>query len=366
MPQKRDTTSDFCTVHQCHIIFEDKSRGGCTQQNLKLKQQNCTTRRRVLDTTVDFPHTPLFSGASKQRLMVDTEHWHPRTGTTQSRYFHILAQITGTESAVSTPSPAVESQNEKNDFVAPTPSASQAGHSMPKATAMSGHVTPSGWSSNSPAKQVVWSTGSRPAPQPQPMDQDTLVQTAEHIPAGKRTPMCAQCNSVIRGPFLMALGKSMHPEEFNCDHCKTSMADLGFVQEKGFIYCERCYEQFFAPESARCQRKIIGKVINPLKQTWHVGCFICVVCHRPIFNNVFHMEDGEPYCETDFYSLFSTMCHRCEFLIEAGDKFLEALGYTWHDICFVCSGCCTSLERQAFFLKKDKLLCKKHAHGGNI
>ncbi|XP_043917195.1 PDZ and LIM domain protein 5-like isoform X3 [Protopterus annectens] len=680
------------------------------------KQQNGapppTSRRHILDTNVDFPHTPLFSGASKQRLMVDTEDWHPRTGTTQSRSFRILAQITGTESAVSTPSPAVESQNEqkecqtetgesshtlhiadgledrdkqsvatqtfqetavcvslpdpsslishtasasiperpgsalptssaadpkpecipctmsagallfspkqerkllenpldalpkcapypppvmhilkldsqvatlsrtaevrfskvitesavtehfsdatclpnntgevksflvdagkctvavqtcepstspvkqaavgypserqaesassmqsefhrkflenplqalpksappvllpvsqspevkkavstvstivsaqarlcvpavsralldallitpvatvppvqckrpkrrsegavsvhktKSDFVAPTPvgghaaasvktmskapanvrkpayssaatvstfqsgggpgtgkvtgpqSASQAAHSMPKATAMSGHVTQSGWSSNSPAKQGVWSTGNRPAPQPQPMDQDTLVQRAEHIPAGKRTPMCAECNAVIRGPFLMALGKSWHPEEFNCAHCKTSMADLGFVQEKGFIYCERCYEQFFAPECARCQRKILGEVINALKQTWHVGCFICVVCHRPIRNNVFHMEDGEPYCETDFYSLFGTMCHGCEFPIEAGDKFLEALGYTWHDTCFVCSVCCTSLEGQAFFSKKDKPLCKKHAHGGNI
>lgn len=23
--------------------------------------------------------------------------------------------------------------------------------------------------------------------------------------------------------------------------------------------------------------------------------------------------------------------------MEAGDKFLEALGYTWHDTCFVCA-----------------------------
>lgn len=31
------------------------------------------------------------------------------------------------------------------------------------------------------------------------------------------------------------------------------------------------------------------------------------------------------------------MCHGCEFPIEAGDRFLEALGHTWHDTCFVCS-----------------------------
>lgn len=105
----------------------------------------------------------------------------------------------------------------------------------------------------------------------------------------------------------------------------------------------------------------------------------------------------------DFYNLFGTGCHGCEFPIEAGDKFLEALGHIWHDNCFVCAVsiiiiyswhsfifiirsvsmlqktfwmesccvcvfsifsqvCCTSLEGQTFFSKKDKPLCKKHAH----
>uniref|UniRef100_A0A8D2Q2Z5 PDZ and LIM domain 5 n=1 Tax=Varanus komodoensis TaxID=61221 RepID=A0A8D2Q2Z5_VARKO len=221
----------------------------------------------------------------------------------------------------------------------------------------------SGLTSNNSARPGTTEKASAPAPL---TDENTLVQRAEHIPAGKRTPMCAQCNQVIRGPFLVALGKSWHPEEFNCAHCKTSMAYIGFVEEKGALYCEGCYEKFFAPECARCQRKILGEVINALKQTWHVSCFVCVACHKPIRNNVFHLEDGDPYCETDYYALFGTMCHGCEFPIEAGDRFLEALGYTWHDTCFVCSVCCDSLEGQSFFSKKDKPLCKKHAHSVNI
>ncbi|KAF6372275.1 PDZ and LIM domain 5 [Rhinolophus ferrumequinum] len=144
------------------------------------------------------------------------------------------------------------------------------------------------------------------------------------------------------------------------------MAYIGFVEEKGALYCELCYERFFAPECGRCQRKILGEVINALKQTWHVSCFVCVACGKPIRNNVFHLEDGEPYCETDYYALFGTICRGCEFPIEAGDMFLEALGYTWHDTCFVCSVCCESLEGQTFFSKKDKPLCKKHAHSVNI
>ncbi|XP_074761656.1 PDZ and LIM domain protein 5 isoform X4 [Athene noctua] len=224
----------------------------------------------------------------------------------------------------------------------------------------------SGWTSNSIKPPGPTAPSEKLATAPQLNEQDTLVQRAEHIPAGKRTPMCAHCNQVIRGPFLVALAKSWHPEEFNCAHCKTSMAYIGFVEEKGALYCEVCYEKFFAPECSKCQRKILGEVINALKQTWHVSCFVCVACHNPIRNNVFHLEDGDPYCETDYYALFGTMCRGCEFPIEAGDRFLEALGHTWHDTCFVCSVCSDSLEGQTFFSKKDKPLCKKHAHSINI
>uniref|UniRef100_A0A3B4XAJ0 PDZ and LIM domain 5b n=1 Tax=Seriola lalandi dorsalis TaxID=1841481 RepID=A0A3B4XAJ0_SERLL len=42
-------------------------------------------------------HATAVSDTSKKRLIEDTEDWHPRTGTSQSRSFRILAQLTGTE-----------------------------------------------------------------------------------------------------------------------------------------------------------------------------------------------------------------------------------------------------------------------------
>ncbi|XP_010338441.1 PDZ and LIM domain protein 5 isoform X8 [Saimiri boliviensis] len=364
------------------------------------KQQNGPPRKHIVERNTEFYHIPTHSDASKKRLIEDTEDWRPRTGTTQSRSFRILAQITGTEHLKESetdntkkannsqePSPqlassvaSTRSMLESLDSPAPgrpgvaslataaafkpvgstsiikSPSWQRPNQAVPSTGRISNSATSSG--AVAPANSALG--------QPQPSDQDTLVQRAEHIPAGKRTPMCAHCNQVIRGPFLVALGKSWHPEEFNCAHCKNTMAYIGFVEEKGALYCELCYEKFFAPECGRCQRKILGEVINALKQTWHVSCFVCVACGKPIRNNVFHLEDGEPYCETDYYALFGTICHGCEFPIEAGDMFLEALGYTWHDTCFVCSVCCESLEGQTFFSKKDKPLCKKHAHSVNF
>ncbi|XP_005374317.1 PREDICTED: PDZ and LIM domain protein 5 isoform X2 [Chinchilla lanigera] len=364
------------------------------------KQQNGPPRKHIVERNTEFYHIPTHSDASKKRLMEDTEDWRPRTGTTQSRSFRILAQITGTEHLQESETDNTKKANsirEPSQQLASSAALTRSGLESVASASLSrpgvaGLTTAAAFKpagSTSAIKSPSWQPPSQAAPstgkmsnsatlsgagapassvvgQPQPSDQDTLVQRAEHIPAGKRTPMCAHCNQVIRGPFLVALGKSWHPEEFNCAHCKNTMAYIGFVEEKGALYCELCYEKFFAPECGRCQRKILGEVINALKQTWHVSCFVCVACGKPIRNNVFHLEDGEPYCETDYYALFGTICRGCEFPIEAGDMFLEALGYTWHDTCFVCSVCCESLEGQTFFSKKDKPLCKKHAHSVNF
>ncbi|XP_038958979.1 PDZ and LIM domain protein 5 isoform X6 [Rattus norvegicus] len=398
---RQPTVTSVCS-ESAQELAEGQRRG--SQGDIKQQNGNPGTvkippkrppRKHIVERNTEFYHIPTHSDASKKRLIEDTEDWRPRTGTTQSRSFRILAQITGTEhlkesendnakKANSTPEPSqqsasplsaaesLESPGSNRPVVAglrsaaafkpvgstsvKSPSWQRPNQAAPSTGRISNSASSSG--TGAPMKPAVGP--------PQPSDQDTLVQRAEHIPAGKRTPMCAHCNQAIRGPFLVALGKSWHPEEFNCAHCKNTMAYIGFVEEKGALYCELCYEKFFAPECGRCQRKILGEVINALKQTWHVSCFVCVACGKPIRNNVFHLEDGEPYCETDYYALFGTICRGCEFPIEAGDMFLEALGSTWHDTCFVCSVCCESLEGQTFFSKKDKPLCKKHAHSVNF
>ncbi|CAM9151429.1 unnamed protein product, partial [Lampetra planeri] len=75
--------------------------------------------------------------------------------------------------------------------------------------------------------------------------------------------------------------------------------------------------------------------MHALKMTYHVQCFKCAACKTAIRNQAFYMEEGEPYCERDYEKMFGTKCHGCDFKIDAGDRFLEALGYSWHDTCFV-------------------------------
>ncbi|NXF51390.1 LDB3 protein, partial [Oceanites oceanicus] len=232
-------------------------------------------------------------------------------------------------------------------------------------TTVTKHILPRGAPVPSPASTSAYASPVSTSSQASAIARGT-VQRAERFPASSRTPLCGHCNSIIRGPFLVAMGRSWHPEEFNCAYCKTSLADMCFVEEQNSVYCERCYEQFFAPTCARCHTKIMGEVMHALRQTWHTSCFVCAACKMPFGNSLFHMEDGEPYCEKDYIALFSTKCHGCDFPVEAGDKFIEALGHTWHDTCFICAVCHVNLEGQPFYSKKDKPLCKKHAHAINL
>lgn len=199
--------------------------------------------------------------------------------------------------------------------------------------------------------------------QPTPMqNRSSILQAAQQAPEdGGRTPVCGACNKIIRGRYLVALGRSWHPEEFTCSQCKTVLDEGGFFEERGSVYCTKCYDNRYAPNCAKCKKKITGEIMHALKMTYHVQCFKCAACKTPIRNQAFYMEEGEPYCEKDYEKMFGTKCHGCDFKIDAGDRFLEALGYSWHDTCFVCALCQINLEGKTFYSKKDKPLCKGHA-----
>ncbi|XP_061089478.1 PDZ and LIM domain protein 7 isoform X1 [Conger conger] len=209
---------------------------------------------------------------------------------------------------------------------------------------------------------TVMTQHSQPA-QPTPMqNRSSIMQAAQQgAPESNRTPVCAACSKIIRGRYLVALGRSWHPEEFTCSQCKVVLEVGGFFEERGSIFCTKCYDGRYAPNCVKCRRIITGEIMHALKMTYHVQCFLCAACKTPIRNQAFYMEEGEPYCERDYEKMFGTKCHGCDFKIDAGDRFLEALGYSWHDSCFVCAVCQMNLEGKTFYSKKDKPLCKGHA-----
>ncbi|XP_034254846.1 PDZ and LIM domain protein Zasp isoform X4 [Thrips palmi] len=177
-------------------------------------------------------------------------------------------------------------------------------------------------------------------------------------------PVCIRCNSEItRGPFITALGKIWCPHHFVCTNakCARPLQDIGFVEEKGCLYCEYCFEQFIAPPCDKCGHKIKGDCLNAIGKHFHPECFNCVYCGKLFGNSPFFLEDGQPYCENDWNELFTTKCFACGFPIEAGDRWVEALSNNYHSQCFNCSMCKKNLEGQSFFAKGGRPFCKNHA-----
>ncbi|KAG7335303.1 hypothetical protein KOW79_001899 [Hemibagrus wyckioides] len=308
---------------------------------------------------------------SKKRLIEDTQDWQPRTGTTQSRSFRILAQLTGTDYMQD---PDDETMKRSSHGVTPCPSkpaAKPEGARAPVSSNTSGGSSRPPWVTDPnfaeryrPDKTSTVVTQHRQPAQPTPeQNRSSILQAAQQNPEqdSGRTPLCAACNKIIRGRYVVALGRSWHPEEFTCCQCRAMLDEGGFFEEKGSVYCTKCYDNRYAPNCSKCKKIITGEIMHALKMTYHVQCFVCAACKRPIRNQAFYMEEGEPYCERDYEKMFGTKCHGCDFKIDAGDRFLEALGYSWHDTCFVCSLCHINLEGKTFYSKKDKPLCKGHA-----
>lgn len=259
-----------------------------------------------------------------------------------------------------TPSPAKAQAADKPDA---SKSASAAAHSSGPSCRPPWVTDPNFADRFRPDKTSTVVTQHQQPVQPTPMqNRSSILQAAQQAPEDSgRTPVCGACNKIIRGRYLVALGRSWHPEEFTCSQCKAVLEEGGFFEERGSVYCTKCHDSRYAPNCAKCKKKISGEIMHALKMTYHVQCFKCAACKTPIRNQAFYMEEGEPYCERDYEKMFGTKCHGCDFKIDAGDRFLEALGYSWHDTCFVCALCQINLEGKTFYSKKDKPLCKGHA-----
>ncbi|KAJ8679989.1 hypothetical protein QAD02_015776, partial [Eretmocerus hayati] len=157
--------------------------------------------------------------------------------------------------------------------------------------------------------------------------------------SGLRVPLCAACNSQVRGPFISALGQIWCPDHFVCvnPQCRRGLQDIGFVEEKGQLYCEYCFERFIAPSCNKCNNKIKGDCLNAIGKHFHPECFSCAHCGKQFGNSPFFLEEGLPYCERDWNDLFTTKCFACGFPVEAGDRWVEALNNNYHSQCFNCT-----------------------------
>merc|ERR1711991_921563 len=73
-----------------------------------------------------------------------------------------------------------------------------------------------------------------------------------------------------------------------------------------------------------------GKQVKAVGKKYHVGCFVCNHCRKPL-RGEFHLHEGKPYCKEDLLNLFSEKCSGCNQPIN--EKEIIALDKKWHEGC---------------------------------
>uniref|UniRef100_A0A4W5M830 Transforming growth factor beta 1 induced transcript 1 n=1 Tax=Hucho hucho TaxID=62062 RepID=A0A4W5M830_9TELE len=183
--------------------------------------------------------------------------------------------------------------------------------------------------------------------------------TRQGVPTSSKGS-CSACQKPVVGQVVTALGRVWHPEHFVCSECETELGSRNFFEKDGQPYCESDYFTLYSPHCAHCNKPILNKMVTALDKNWHPECFCCVKCSRAFGEEGFHDREGQQYCQQCFLSLFASRCQGCTQPIL--ENYISALNSLWHPQCFVCRECYCPFVNGSFFEHEGQPLCEAHYH----
>jgi hypothetical protein len=156
-------------------------------------------------------------------------------------------------------------------------------------------------------------------------------------------------------------------------------------------YCEKHFEELFAPKCSQCGLGISGQVFEALEQKYHLDCFSCAADGKPIGEGVmFHVHENKIYCPSHFESLFLQKCQGCKegewrargvhpsrccaldshislsccplrnpfpSTVIRG-QFLKVMDQHYHSECWKCTTCSTQLKSDNCAIDNGRFFCK--------
>ncbi|XP_054978199.1 LIM homeobox transcription factor 1-alpha [Sorex araneus] len=121
--------------------------------------------------------------------------------------------------------------------------------------------------------------------------------------AGGPKSVCQGCERVISDRFLLRLNDSFwHEQCVQCASCKEPLQTTCFYRDKK-VYCKYDYEKLFAVKCGGCLEAIAPSefVMRAQKSVYHLGCFCCCVCERPLRKgDEFVLKEGQLLCRGDY------------------------------------------------------------------
>jgi len=212
--------------------------------------------------------------------------------------------------------------------------------------------------------------------------QDSLYCARHYADAMK--PRCGSCDELIfAGLYTKALGKEYHPECLLCMSCNQSLNGLKYVITKtnktvksststnasttneggdtdksesvGRPCCVPCYELKFTHECRLCGKKIglDSRDISYNDTHWHEKCYTCQTCKTSLVDKTFANKNGRIFCASCYDSEFLSRCDACGDAFRPGNKKMEYKGKKWHDRCFKCVVCERQVGSKPFIIPNE-------------
>lgn len=151
----------------------------------------------------------------------------------------------------------------------------------------------------------------KPPPIPTTRNSTTLSYNLEKsvsihpldLPVLKNT--CYVCGKEIYAAYIFVSGKMLHNSCFVCEECKDTLTNQPMFRNEDKFFCEDCYHKKFSVRCSKCSEPCSSGYIEALGKTWHEHCFVCFVCSQGFPDGVFQVQDREPYCTQCWISKFS-------------------------------------------------------------
>lgn len=112
-----------------------------------------------------------------------------------------------------------------------------------------------------------------------------------------------------------------------CEYCDKSLAGQRYVLKEEKPLCIVCYEQNIANICEDCKEPIgvNTRDLSYKDKHWHDTCFVCKLCKTSLIDTPFGSKSEQVYCVDCYDTNFAAKCDGCKNPFRAGKLILDSV-----------------------------------------